>query len=73
MESYSGDVFGAYGDIVIDTVAIGQVSVQSMAIGVAKNVGAGDWSDGILGLGFSSNCEYIGRPSISLIKLMKIV
>lgn len=58
LESYSGGVFGAYGEIVMDTVAIGQASVQSMAVRVATEVGTGNWADGILGLGFSKDGEY---------------
>ena len=61
MEAYTGFVFGAYGDVVMDSVAIGQASVPSMAIGVATVAGNGSWPDGVLGLGFASNCEFVAR------------
>lgn len=48
--------FGASGSVVKDTVAFGSVSVDDVALGVASAVGAGHWPDGMIGLGFKSNC-----------------
>ena len=47
---------GASGSVVEDTVAFGSVSVPRMAIGVADNVGAGNYRDGMIGLSWGTAC-----------------
>ncbi len=48
--------FGASGSVVKDTVGFGSVSVKDVAVGVATEVGDGNWPDGMIGMGFKSSC-----------------
>ena len=55
------------GHVVQDTVTFGSVSVPYVAIGVADQVADGHWPDGVVGLGWGSNCTLniyvLVRPS----------
>lgn len=51
--------FGASGTVVEDTVDFGSVSVKDVAVGVASNVGTGDYPDGMMGMGFKDNCMHL--------------